>query len=117
MSVSKLIQSQTEMLRNLEARLNEKVTPETLERWTAEIPAAQEDRVRKRIARLRAQKAAAIKRFDAAIAREEEALKLIAARMPKPGPDSPPERRGKGGRTPAGGDDRKKDDRGKKDKD
>jgi hypothetical protein len=93
MSVSKAIEAQVALFRDLDKRFAEAVRPQAAEQALEAVSAAQETRIKARIARLEADRKAALERYDAAIAVEQAALKAVLANrpsFPKPEPQRPP---------------------------
>lgn len=93
MSVSKAIEAQLALFRDLDKRFAEAVRPHAAEKTLDAVSEAQETRIRSRIARLEADRKFAIERYDAAIAVEQVALKEVLANrpsVPKPGTQRPP---------------------------
>jgi hypothetical protein len=113
MSVSKAIEAQVALFRDLDKRFAEAARPQAVEQTLAAVSEAQEARIKNRIARLEADRKTALERYDAAIAVEQAALKEVLANrpsVPKPEPPRPTRPRSRTGAAAAkkGGTTRKK---------
>ena len=84
MKITKLIQQQSEMLKDLDKRFEETPTAKTLQSRLSVVTDKQEARITSRIKSLETERDKAVQKFDAAIKLEQQALKEIQARRIDP---------------------------------
>lgn len=92
MKIAKLIETQLSALASLEKRLAEKPSRQSAEKLGKEAVELRTRTIEGRIARLESQKAAALSRFDTALATEHAALAAACNQKAGPPTDEPVKR-------------------------